>query len=52
LPNILNQKPSCTYFTTKQFTKSGSTLAVNSVRPLKVSRLFHAHSTPRASSTE
>lgn len=43
LPNTLNQKPACTYFTTGQFAISGSRLAVNTERPLKVSGLFHIH---------
>lgn len=35
LPNMLNQKAPCTYFTTRQFAKSGSALAVKTVKPCK-----------------
>lgn len=44
---MLNQEAPCTYFTTRQFAKSGSALAVKTVKPLKASGLFHTHITPR-----
>lgn len=48
LPNTLNQKAPCTYFTTRQFAKSGSALAAKTVKPLEASGLFHTHIAPRA----